>query len=89
MNNFWEKFGIGSVIVGFIGLLVFSPVITFGFAYLGGLILKWIVGNAITDGFNTVFNTVRFSPDLIPIVCATFATIGKYFKAVQTNNNNK
>lgn len=85
--NKLEKAGVGSIIIGFIGLLVFSPVLVFGFAYLGGLILKWIVGDSITYGFNVVFNTTRFTPDLIPIICATLATIGKYFKATQTNNN--
>jgi ABC-type phosphate transport system permease subunit len=52
-----ENVGIVSVITGFIGLLVFSPVLTFGFAYIGGLILKWIVGDSIANGFNTVFNS--------------------------------
>jgi len=28
--------GVGIVIIGFIGLLVFSPVLTFGCAYIGG-----------------------------------------------------
>lgn len=31
----FENLGIITVIAGFIGLLVFSPVLTFGFAYLG------------------------------------------------------
>jgi hypothetical protein len=85
--NTLEKFGVGSAIAGFLGLLVFAPVITFGFAYLGGLILEWTVGNSVSSGLNIVFNTTRFTPELIPIACATFATIGKYFKSNQTNNN--
>jgi len=73
--------------MGFIGLLVFSPVLVFGFAYLGGMILQWIVGDMITHGLNIVFNTTRFTNDLIPLVCATLATVGKYFKSTNTNNN--
>lgn len=84
-----EDFGIIAAIAGVIGLLVFSPVITFGFAWLGGWILKMCVGNAIADGMNLMFNTTRFTPDFIPLACATLATIGKYFKSSQTNNNNK
>ena len=87
--NKLEKVGVAGITGGFIGLLVFSPVITFGFAYLGGLILKWIVGNAVTNGLNIVFDTTRFTSDLIPITCASLATIGKYFKSTQTNNNKK
>ena len=83
-----EKIGLGTAITGFIGLLVFLPVVTFGFGYLGGLILKWIVGNAVCNGFNIIFNTTRFTPDLIPIVCASLATIGKYFKSTHMGNNN-
>lgn len=35
-NSTLESVGGISLIAGFIGLLVFSPVLTFGFAYLGG-----------------------------------------------------
>lgn len=80
---------ISGVIVTFVGLLVFSPVITFGFAYLGGMILDWIVGDKLVDGLNLMFDTTRFTRDLIPLTCATFATIGRYFKSSQTNNKNK
>lgn len=76
-----------TALVGIIGLLVFSPVITFGFAWMGGWILKVCVGTAIADGMNLMFNTTRFTPDFIPLACATLATIGKYFKSSQTNNN--
>ena len=74
---------------GFITLLVFAPVLTFGFAYLGGMILDWIVGVKLVDGLNLMFDTTRFTRDLIPLTCATLATIGKYFKSNQTNNNKK
>ena len=76
-----------TALVGIIGLLVFSPVITFGFAWMGGWILKVCVGSAIADGMNLMFNTTRFTPDFIPLACATLTTIGKYFKSSQTNNN--
>ena len=36
MNSKFEGAGIVAAILGFIALLVFNPVITFGFAYLGG-----------------------------------------------------
>ena len=80
---------ISGVVVTFIGLLVFAPVITFGFAYLGGMILDWIVGDKLVNGLNLMFDTTRFTRDLIPLTCATLATIGRYFKPSQTNNNNK
>jgi len=88
MRSKLESIGVITVIAGFVGLLVFSPVITFGFAYLGGWILKLVVGDAIAGGMNLLFDTTRFTPDFIPLACATLATIGKYFKSSQTNNNN-
>lgn len=91
-NSKLETVGIVSIVSGvvvtFIGLLVFAPVITFGFAYLGGMILDWIVGEKLVNGLNLMFDTTRFTRDLIPLTCATLATIGRYFKSSQTNNNN-
>ena len=88
-NDGFTLLGIGSAIIGLIGLLVFSPVITFGCAWVGGLLLKLCVGDAIANGMNLMFNTTRFTPDFIPLACATLATIGRYFKSSQTNNNER
>lgn len=85
--NGLETVGAVAIVGGFIGLLVISPVLTFGFAYLGGMILNLFAGDAITHGLNVVFDTTRFTTDLIPLTCATLATIGKYFKSSNTNNN--
>lgn len=88
-----ESVGIITIVTGAIGgfitLLVFAPVLTFWFAYIGGMILNWVVGERLVNGLNLMFNTTRFTRDLIPLACATLATIGKYFKSSQTNNNNK
>lgn len=85
MRNKMEALGWVTAFIGMIGLLVFSPVLTFGFAW----ILKVCVGTTIADGMNLMFNTTRFTPDFIPLACATLATIGKYFKSTQTNNNER
>lgn len=87
MKKTLEGVGLVTMITGLIGLLVISPVLTFGFAYFGGWILKVFVGAAVADGLNLLFDTARFTPDFIPLACATLATIGKYFKSSQTNNN--
>lgn len=89
MRNKMEALGWVTAFIGMIGLLVFSPVLTFGFAWIDGWILKVCVGTTIADGMNLMFNTTRFTPDFIPLACATLATIGKYFKSTQTNNNER
>ena len=83
--NKLEKIGVVGIISGYIGLLVFLPVIIFGFGYFGGIILKWIVGDLIVNGLNIIFNTTRFNLNLIPIMCATLAIIGGYLKPVQAS----
>lgn len=71
-------------------LLVFAPVIVFALAYIGGMLLDWIVGEKLVNGLNLMFDTTRFTRDLIPLTCATLATIGRYFKFSMPNpNNNK
>ena len=69
-------------------LLVFTPVLTFVFAYIGGMILDWLVGEKLVNGLNLMFDTTRFTRDLIPLTCATLATIGRYFKSSMSNSNN-
>lgn len=86
-SDLFETTGAIAIILGVIGLLVFSPVLVFALAYIGGMILKLCVGGAIASGLNLMFDTTRFTPDFIPLACATLATIGRYFKSTQTNNN--
>lgn len=69
-------------------LLVFAPVIVFALAYIGGMLLDWIVGEKLVNGLNLMFDTTRFTRDLIPLTCATLATIGRYFKSSTPNPNN-
>ena len=69
-------------------LLVFAPVLTFVFAYIGGSLLDWIVGEKLVNGLNLMLDTTRFTRDLIPLTCATLATIGRYFKSSMSNSNN-
>ena len=83
-----EIVGVVSIIGGVIMLLVFSPVLTFMLAYLGGVILDWVVGAKLVNGLNLMFDTTRFTRELIPLTCATLATIGRYFKSSQYNTNN-
>ncbi len=92
-NNTFENIGIITMIIGAVtgifGLLVFAPVLTFGFAYLGGMILNYFVGNSVVNGLNLLFDTTRFTRELIPLTCAILATVGKYFRSSQTVSNKK
>lgn len=87
MNN--ENLKIISMIASVLVLLVFSPVLTFVCAYVGGMLLDWVVGESLVNGLNLMFSTTRFTRELIPLTCATLATIGRYFRSSQNNTNNK
>lgn len=81
MTSKLEKVGVGAVIVGVLALLIFFPVLVFGAGYLGGLILKWIVGNAVVSGVNIILPQIEFTKDAIPFVCGVIAVFGSYFKS--------
>lgn len=69
-------------------LLILSPVLTFACAYISGMIINFFVGAGLIKGLNLIFNTTRFTRDMIPLTCATLATIGRYFKTAVTTKNN-
>lgn len=68
------------LIIGIIILCIIKPIIIFGAGWFGGWILMNIVGGAVVTGLNTLFETTRFTPDIIPVVCGTLAVIGNFFK---------
>ena len=62
-----------------------APILVFLSGVVSGLILKWIIGGFVVDGFNLIFNTTRFSADKIPILCGTLAVIGSVCKTTMIN----
>lgn len=85
-----EGVGIGAIVTAIIGLVVFiSPILSVISGWLTGTIIKWLFGAYITNGLNLLFNTTRFAPESIPMICSALAVIGSYFKSHQTNNNKK
>lgn len=70
--------------------MVISPALTFACAYVGGMIINFFVGEGLIKGLNLMFNTTRFTREMIPLTCATLATIGRYFKCnINTNSKEK
>lgn len=61
-------------------LIFISPLLSFAIGYLVGLILSWCIGNTVADGMNILFDTTRFTPDLLPIVCGALGTVGSFFR---------
>ena len=85
-NNTLEGIGAFTVILLAPFTLVISPALSFMFAYIGGCILKFLVGDALVTGLNIIFNTTRFTKPMMPVICATIATISRYFKTIVTTS---
>ena len=92
-NKVWETLVAILAIVGsvtLIVLLIFAvPIIGFGLGYLTGWILQVSIGGAVAEGLNIVFNTDRFTPEMIPLFCATMGMIGGFFKSKLITKNKK
>lgn len=54
--------------------------INYLFGYIGGIIIKLIVGDQIINCLNTAFGTSRLTPEMIPVFCGIIAYIGAAFK---------
>ena len=52
------------------------------------MIEKAIYYKETIRSIDEAYELIRFTRDLIPLTCATLATIGRYFKSRQKNTNN-
>lgn len=71
------------------GCVIIIPFISFWLAYFGGWICSLVIGNVLTEGLNTLFNTTYFTKDIIPICAGALGWIGGYFKSTHTNVKTK
>lgn len=53
--------------------------INYLFGYIGGIIIKLIVGDQIISCLNTAFGISRLTPEMIPVFCGIIAYIGAAF----------
>ena len=77
------------VIVAGIGMLFLAVIISPLAGWITGHIVKLVFGNMITNGLNLLFNTTRFVKANIPMLCATLALIGSFFRATLNTKSNK
>lgn len=73
------------IIVCALILTVISPLITFWFGYLSGMLCNLMLGDKLVNGLNFLFNTDRFTENFIPLTMATLAVIGNRFKSTSTS----
>lgn len=61
-------------------LIILCPVLYYFFGWITGHILKFFIGDTVVNGLNYLFNTTRFTKDMLPTVCGTLGVIGSFFK---------
>lgn len=69
-------------IVMLIVLSIIEPIAIFAGSYFSGWILSVFVGDFVANSMNILFNTTRFAPDVIPMVCGALGIIGSFLKAL-------
>jgi hypothetical protein len=85
MDKFFKSVGWSvAVALMFIVLVPFTVLC----GWLTGVILKLFCGNIIAAGMNLLFNTNRFTPDIIPYITATLSCLVGYFQTRVTVSNN-
>lgn len=71
-----EKFIV--VLITTFVLALISPFIVFWVCYLGGFIVKWLIGNILVQGL-ALFGFI-LPVEKIPLACATLGFIVSYFR---------
>ena len=76
-------------IITLILLVILGPVLNYFFGWLTGVILQWLIGDTVVNGMNYLFNTTRFTTDMLPTICGTLGVIGSFFKSVSSGSSKK
>ena len=71
----------------FIIIVIFAPALYYFGGWITGHLLKWLIGDTIVNGFNYLFNTTRFTEDMLPMTCGTLGVIGSFFKSTHTSRS--
>ena len=84
-----ETIGCFGWLIALILLLIVCPVLSYFGGWLTGVILQWLIGDTVINGMNYLFNTTRFTTDMLPTICRTLGVIGSFFKSTSSSSTNK
>jgi len=82
---------IGGIITMIIAILIIicAPAFYYFGGWITGHLLSWFIGVIVVDGMNYLFNTTRFTVDMLPTICGTLGVIGSFFKSTTTTSSKK
>lgn len=84
-----ETTGCLTWIITLILLVIFGPVLNYFLGWLTGVILQWLIGDTVVNGMNYLFNTTRFTTDMLPTICGTLGVIGSFFNSTASSSSKK
>ena len=76
-------------IITLVLLVILGPVLNYFFGWLTGVILQWLIGDMVVNGMNCLFNTTRFTTNMLPTICGTLGVIGSFFKSTTSSSSKK
>lgn len=85
MDKFLQ--GVGWVIVVGLCFMLITPLMIM-LGWFTGVLIKFFCGDIIATGMNLLFNTKRFTPEIIPYITATLSALHGYFVTRTTVTNN-
>ena len=80
---------IALIIIIFAVLLIIAPFISYWCAYFGGWIASITIGGVLCNSLNTLFDTTRFTPNMLPQMAGALGWIGSFFKVIHASTKNK
>ena len=84
-----ETMGCFAWVIVIVLTLILGPVLYYFGGWITGHILKWFIGDTVVSGMNYLFNTTRFTADMLPTICGTLGVIGSFFKSVSSDSSKK
>ena len=84
-----ETAGCLASVLALIVAIIICPVLYYFFGWVTGHILKFFIGNIVINGMNYLFNTTRFTTDMLPTICGTLGVIGSFFKSAKMSTGIK
>ena len=84
-----ETMGCFAWVIVIVLVLILGPVLYYFGGWITGHILKWFIGDTVVSGMNYLFNTTRFTADMLPTICGTLGVIGSFFKSTVSSSSKK
>lgn len=76
---------LGAIVVIVVFIIV-EPALYYFFGWITGHLLDFVIGDKVVAGMNYVFETERFTRDMLPTTCGVLGVIGSFFKSHNYNS---